>query len=218
MSSTTIDHRTRVGERPVLTTWAAGLGFLEPADGHHVWDQADLDRHDYGLMCACTHPDCDGPELDLITDWYVWVFYFDDHFLELFKKTKDTDGARAHLARLPAFMPSGPAAAMPAPADPVERGLADLWPRTVPAMTDGWRQRFSEVTKNLLDESLWELANISSGRVANPVEYIEMRRKVGGAPWSATLVEHAIGAVGKGRSDIKAGWRGYDPTSLCPCT
>ena len=28
-------------------------------------------------------------------------------------------------------------------------------------------------------------------RVSNPIEYIEMRRKVGGAPWSAHLVEHA---------------------------
>ena len=25
------------------------------------------------------------PRLDLITDWYVWVFFFDDHFLALFK-------------------------------------------------------------------------------------------------------------------------------------
>jgi germacradienol/geosmin synthase len=174
--------------------WAAGMGFLQPADGHRVWDEADLARHDYGLMCAYTHPDCDGQELDLITDWYVWVFYFDDHFLELFKKPRDTGGARAHLARLPAFMPADPAAAMPEPANPVERGLADLWLRTVPAMPGGWRQRFGEVTTSLLDESLWELANISSGRVANPVEYIEMRRKVGGAPWSAALVEHAIGA------------------------
>jgi germacradienol/geosmin synthase len=30
--------------------------------------------------------------------------------------------------------------------------------------------------------------------VANPIEYIEMRRKVGGAPWSANLVEHACRA------------------------
>ena len=38
---------------------------------------------------------------------------------------------------------------------------------------------------------MWELANIEEGRVANPIEYVEMRRKVGGAPWSANLVEHA---------------------------
>jgi germacradienol/geosmin synthase len=42
-------------------------------------------------------------------------------------------------------------------------------------------------------DCVWGLANISDGRVPNPIEYIEMRRRVGGAPWSADLVEHAIG-------------------------
>ena len=76
----------------------------------------------------------------------------------------------------------------------MEAGLADLWARTVPARSGEWRVRFAQSTRNLLDESLWELANINSGRVADPIEYIEMRRKVGGAPWSANLVEHACGA------------------------
>ena len=40
-------------------------------------------------MCAYTHPDCDGAALDLITDWYVWVFFFDDDFLEQFKYSRD---------------------------------------------------------------------------------------------------------------------------------
>ena len=43
-------------------------------------------------------------------------------------------------------------------------------------------------------ESMWELQNIESGRIANPIEYIQMRRRVGGAPWSANLVEHAVSA------------------------
>jgi germacradienol/geosmin synthase len=181
------------GARRHSNQWARAMGFFEPARGHHVWDASDLDRHDYGLLCAYTHPDCDGAELNLITDWYVWVFYFDDHFLELFKRSKDTAAAREHLDRLPAFMPAE-GGDMPEPSDPVQRGLADLWTRTVPTMSVAWRARFATVTGNLLRESLWELANISADRVANPVEYIEMRRKVGGAPWSAALVEHAAGA------------------------
>src|SRR3989442_711968 len=32
------------------------------------------------------------------------------------------------------------------------------------------------------------------GRVDNPIEYVQMRRRVGGAPWSANLVEYAAGA------------------------
>lgn len=172
--------------------WAREMGMLE---GSGIWEQADLDAHDYGLLCAYTHPECDGPALSLITDWYVWVFFFDDHFLETFKRTQDRVGGKAYLDRLPLFMPMDPSTPMPEPRNPVEAGLADLWTRTVPRMSADWRRRFSVATEHLLNESLWELSNINEGRVANPVEYIEMRRKVGGAPWSSGLVEYATAEV-----------------------
>ncbi|MGW0609299.1 germacradienol/geosmin synthase Cyc2 [Streptomyces sp. NPDC002788] len=174
------------------TRWAREMGMLE---GSGVWEQADLDAHDYGLLCAYTHPDCDGPALSLITDWYVWVFFFDDHFLEMYKRSQDRAAGKAHLDRLPLFMPLDPTAPVPEPENPVEAGLADLWARTVPKMSEDWRRRFAVATEHLLNESMWELSNINEGRIANPVEYIEMRRKVGGAPWSAGLVEYATAEV-----------------------
>lgn len=178
--------------------WARSMNMLSPGDGPPVWTEDDFDAHDYAALCAYTHPDTTPDLLDLVTDWYVWVFYFDDHFLELYKRSGDIEGAKRHLARLPAFMPVSVAGSAgepsAAPENPVEAGLADLWARTVPARSFNWRERFAQATRNLLDESLWELANINAGRVADPVEYIQMRRKVGGAPWSAGLVEHATGA------------------------
>ncbi|MFE9674741.1 germacradienol/geosmin synthase Cyc2 [Streptomyces sp. NPDC006259] len=174
------------------TRWAREMGMLE---GSGIWEQADLDAHDYGLLCAYTHPDCDGPALSLITDWYVWVFFFDDHFLDMFKRTPDRAAGKAHLDRLPLFMPLDLSTPVPEPENPVEAGLADLWARTVPAMSADWRRRFAVATEHLLNESMWELSNINEGRVSNPVEYIEMRRKVGGAPWSAGLVEYATAEV-----------------------
>ena len=171
--------------------WARGMGMLE---GSGIWEEKDLESHDYALLCAYTHPDCTAEALSLVTDWYVWVFFFDDHFLELFKRTPDREGGKRYLDRLPAFMPMERGATTPEPSNPVEAGLAELWSRTVPGMSDAWRARFAEATENLLNESLWELANINEGRIANPVEYIEMRRKVGGAPWSAGLVEYAANA------------------------
>ncbi|MFD5536940.1 germacradienol/geosmin synthase Cyc2 [Streptomyces sp. NPDC127079] len=172
--------------------WAREMGMLE---GSGIWTRADLEAHDYGLLCSYTHPDCDGPALSLITDWYVWVFFFDDHFLDMYKRTQDRAAGKAHLDRLPLFMPLDLATPVPEPQNPVEAGLADLWRRTVPAMSADWRRRFSVATEHLLNESMWELANINEGRIANPVEYIEMRRKVGGAPWSAGLVEYATAEV-----------------------
>jgi germacradienol/geosmin synthase len=174
--------------------WAAEMDMIDvPQEGKPIWSAEDLEAHDYALLCAYTHPDAAGPDLDLITDWYVWVFYFDDHFLELYKRTNDMAAAQSYLDRLRLFMPVE-GEIDEEPTNPVEKGLADLWRRTVPARSTGWRRRFVESTKNLLDESLWELSNINEGRLANPIEYIEMRRKVGGAPWSANLVEHAAHA------------------------
>ncbi|MEU9303369.1 germacradienol/geosmin synthase [Streptomyces sp. NPDC048269] len=172
--------------------WARALGMLE---GSGVWEESDLDSHDYALLCSYTHPDCGSEALSLVTDWYVWVFFFDDHFLETYKRSQDRDGAKDYLDKLAAFMPMDLADGFPEPTNPVEAGLADLWQRTVPAMSADWRERFSESTRNLLNESMWELANINIGRVANPLEYIEMRRKVGGAPWSAGLTEYVSAEV-----------------------
>ncbi|MDJ0341899.1 family 2 encapsulin nanocompartment cargo protein terpene cyclase [Streptomyces sp. H10-C2] len=172
--------------------WARSMRMIE---GSGIWDEHQFDSHDYALLCAYTHPDASGPELDLITDWYAWVFFFDDHFLDIFKRSGDMAGAKAYLDRLPEFMPVHPAGGPPpVPTNAVEEGLADLWARTIPTMSEQWRSRFHESTRHLLEESLWELSNINESRVANPIEYIEMRRKVGGAPWSAHLVEHAVGA------------------------
>jgi germacradienol/geosmin synthase len=175
--------------------WARELGIVgRPKDGSspEIWDESMFDAMDYALLCAYTHPEAPGPELDLVTDWYVWVFYFDDHFLEVYKRPQDRAGAKKYLDRLPAFMPVDLSVTPPEPTNPVERGLADLWARTVPNRSVEWRRRFFESTKHLLEESTWELSNISERRVSNPIEYIEMRRKVGGAPWSADLVEHAV--------------------------
>jgi germacradienol/geosmin synthase len=185
------------GTREHSTEWARQLGMLDAPKpgGGVVWDQAALEAMDYPLMCAYAHPDCDQATLDLVTDWYVWVFFFDDHFLEHFKHSRDRQGARAYLDRLELFMADSPAEPDSAVGEgPAEAGLKDLWARTTPAMSRSWRERFRTSTHNLMVESMWELDNIDIGRIANPVEYMQMRRRVGGAPWSANLVEFATHA------------------------
>ncbi|OXM71830.1 MULTISPECIES: terpene synthase family protein [Amycolatopsis] len=183
------------GTRAHSMDWARRMGMLDAPKpgGGVVWTESALAEMDYALMCAYTHPDCAGPALDLITDWYVWVFFFDDHFLEQFKYSRDMVGAKEYLDRLELFM-TAPGQEPPEPENPAEAGLKDLWERTIPAMSEGWRRRFTLSTRNLMVESMWELANIDLGRVANPIEYIQMRRRVGGAPWSANLVEYAVRA------------------------
>ncbi|MCK2244394.1 MULTISPECIES: cholesterol oxidase substrate-binding domain-containing protein [unclassified Crossiella] len=168
--------------------WARKMGIFDSA----LWTESRFESMELALLCAYGYPDAPGPELDVVTEWNVWVFFFDDYFVEAFKRGRDLAGARAHLARLPAFMPLEPGGDSPEPTNPVERGLADLWPRTVARMSPGWRARFAASTTDQFEEVFAELANIGHDRVPNPIEYIEMRRKVGGAPWSADLLEYAL--------------------------
>ncbi len=174
--------------RAASTAWAREFGMLEGSD---VWTQEDLDAHDYALLCGYTHPDTSPDMLTLITEWYVWVFFFDDHFLAAYKTSGERAAAHAYLTRLCAFM--RPEHGLE-PTNPCESGLLDLWARTAPFRSADWVRRFTEATRHLIMASMWELDNITAKRIANPVEYVEMRRRVGGAPWSACLVEHAVNA------------------------
>ena len=90
--------------------WARSMDMIDvPQNGVHIWDMDDLDAHDYALLCAYTHPDADELNLNLVTDWYVWVFYFDDHFLELYKRPRDIAGGkvRSFGVKAPALVESG---------------------------------------------------------------------------------------------------------------
>ncbi|MCX4097556.1 terpene synthase family protein [Nocardia sp. alder85J] len=175
--------------------WAKRMGILDEPDpaGGLVWDAERLERMDFALLCAYTHPDCDAEALALVTEWYVWVFFFDDDFLAKFKNGGQRGTATRYLERLEHFM-AEPGTPAPDPENPAEAGLADCWARTASSMSPAWRRRMVLSTHNLMVESLWELDNIARERIANPLEYIEMRRRVGGAPWSANLVEYAAGA------------------------
>ncbi|WP_083914406.1 terpene synthase family protein [Nocardia concava] len=181
--------------RAQAAAWALRMGMLgeRGVDGKPIWDAEKLERMDYALLCAYTHPDCDAEVLALLTEWYIWVFYFDDWFLAQYKTTRNRAEATEYLRRLELFM-GEPGCPAPEPATPSEAGLADCWARTIPVMSADWRRRMRVSTHNLMVESLWELDNIARDRVSNPIEYLEMRRRVGGAPWSAALVEFACGA------------------------
>ncbi len=174
--------------------WAREVGILDDPydkDSSSIWSEHAFDSHDYALLCAYIHPEAPSPELDLMVDWNVWAFYVDDYFLKIYKRPKDHDGAKEYLDRVLLFMPVD-LSPLPTPTNPMERGLADLWSRTAPAKSEAWRGRIIEDTRNLLEAFLWELNSMSQQRLANPIEYIEMRRQVGAALWSADLVEHAM--------------------------
>jgi germacradienol/geosmin synthase len=186
--------------------WVREIGIVGDAprpDDPVVWTAGEFEAFDFAGFCAYVHPDAAGPELDLLTDWYVWLFFLDDDFFARYVRTSDLDGARTYLERLRAFMPlDSTADPQDEPASAVERGLCDLWPRT--GASERWRRRFVANNEILHEEFLWEVANHSRRRIANPIEYIALRRRTGGTPWSADLVEHALaGELAPGLMDAR---------------
>ena len=181
--------------------WTMQMGMIGPPGGTKstgftsgfTWDEADFDAHEFALLCAYTHPDLPPSELDLMADWYVWLFFFDDYFLEAFKRPNDVAGGKRFLARLWQFLPLDPTQPRATPINPVERGMAELWTRTCIGSTPAWRARFVQHTKDTLETVQWEHYNIRHQRVANPLEYVAMRRMVGGCVWAACLLERANG-------------------------
>ncbi len=72
--------------------WAREMAMIE---GSGIWDEPDLRRARLrAALRATPTPTCDADELALVTDWYVWVFFFDDHFLDIYKRSKDMVGAQ----------------------------------------------------------------------------------------------------------------------------
>lgn len=172
--------------RTRVRTWAWRMGLLD--DPALI---AALDARDHGLLAAHTHPACDLDTLCLVTDWYVWEFFLRDHVRRAYAGPRDAAHPRDRLGRLTSFLTT---AGPPEPSNPVERGLADLWPRTVRGWSREWRERFAAGTRGLLAGAVWELRRADAGRIPNPLEYLRVRRRSGTARWATGLVERANGA------------------------
>lgn len=155
-----------------------------------VWEEQDFTGFDFALFAGLVHPQARSAVLDLLADWYVWSWYLDDLILERFKRSGDVVGARKFLAGLAAVL--APDAAPPR-GNPVAGGLSDLWRRTTARRPAAWRERLGRGIPNLFEDAIWEVDNLSRGRVPEPVDYLQMRRQAGGAGWAAQLTELALG-------------------------
>ncbi|AHH94052.1 terpene synthase family protein [Kutzneria albida] len=165
--------------RPRAKQWARDTGFFSPqpgARGFPVWTEQTFDSHDYVLFSGLVLPSAPAELFGLAADWISWGFFLDDYFLAAFGRNRDYAGAKAFVERLPAFMS---AAGTPAavPTNPIELGLADLWTRTAPSMSAKQRELFSAAIVSTAESFLWELHNLIQGRLPDPVDFVEMRRR-----------------------------------------
>lgn len=186
------------GARAHSKAWALRMGMIgaENEKDGPMWSEKLFDRMDFAFFTAQTHPDASAAELELLSDWYVWGWFIDDYCGRVFEDGQTLATAREYLARIFEFLPEDLETPRPTPENPVERGLDDLWPRTAPSMSPAWRRRYAKNMRTLADAYLREITgnSQSKARMLDPIEYVGLRREVSGMSWSATLVEHSLGA------------------------
>jgi germacradienol/geosmin synthase len=188
-------------------TWSREMGLLDEVPGlpgAGIWNERQLVGCDLALCAAGLDPDGSAAELDLGTAWLTWGTYADDYFPARFNSTRDMAGAKAFIKRLPLFMPLD-STTTPAPTNPVERALADVWLRTAAPMAASdevtssgaceARAQFRHTIEDMLDSWLWELANHIQHRIPDPIDYVEMRRKTFGSDLTMSLARLAHGNV-----------------------
>lgn len=174
--------------------WADRMGMFEAEDGERVWDEEGYDATDWPLFAALTHPTAQPSELDAVTDWHVWGWYFDDYFVRFFKWRRDLPGARTFVDRVMSFAPPH-ATPSPTPRNAVERGLDDLWARTGQLLAPAERQQFARGLDTMVRSTLWELGNLVHDRHPDPIDYLEMRRKTGGGQFAVNTSRIGVGVT-----------------------
>jgi germacradienol/geosmin synthase len=101
------------------------------------------------------------------------------------------EGIQRAAAGVHAFGFNSDPAATPPPANPVETGLADLWPPTAVPISLNARGQFRRAILDMTESWLWELANQIQNRI--PVDNVEMRRKTFGSDVTMSLSRIAYG-------------------------
>lgn len=144
-----------------------------------------------GRLAARFHPVAPLDDLQLISDWYGWMFYWDD----LRDETdigKHPDVLAARNGRLLEILASSKRPTD----DPLAHALSDLRERLLAKATAGeWMRRFVKSVKEHFDSTVWEATNRSMGIVPDIEMYIRMRPVTGGLKVDTQFVdiaEHAF--------------------------
>jgi germacradienol/geosmin synthase len=124
--------------------------------------------------------------------WLTWGTFGDDYYPIRFGRA-DPAGARVCHERLLELMPVEGATTL-VPANALERGLLEVWLRTVEPMAPPARRTLRAAVERMLAAWLWELETHRLNRIPDPVDYLEMRRQTFGSDLTMSLARLAHGA------------------------
>ncbi|MGJ7906470.1 terpene synthase family protein [Actinopolyspora sp. H202] len=182
--------------RTHTTRWARETGLLSrprsTATATTIPDETEFDDHDYALLAGYTHPDVSTATLNLLADWYAWMFLLDDQLPPHDERPGSSTEARRDVQRLLGFLRTT-AGCVPEPNTPLERGLAELWQRTAATTTPRLLRRLAAELHILLTARVHQPCRPLES-FPNPVDHLRGSRHSSGARWVATLVEYPLGS------------------------
>ncbi|WP_406480667.1 terpene cyclase [Streptomyces platensis] len=163
--------------REHLTDWTRRIGLIAREASRKRFAKAD-----FGWFAAMVYPTADATQLNLMADWFAWLFLVDDQ-LDDGSIGRSPERARDIVDGMRAVLESpdhGAAAAADRDGPVAVSALADLWLRTAPHATANWRRRFVQHLDDCLTvAATWEAGNRVTGTVPDEETYIEMRRHTG---------------------------------------
>lgn len=175
--------------REHLDSWTRSTGLVHRESARERFEQAD-----FAAFVGMVHPTADPGQLDLVADWFVWLFLVDDQ-LDDGHLGRDPERVRHVVARMRAVVDG--TAPDPEPGEDLPRAvvaLTDLWERTVPDVPPHWRTRFAfHLVAYLTTATTWEAGNRADGVVPSEETYIAKRRHTGAIHVCMDLIEIVAG-------------------------
>lgn len=160
------------------TLWAREIGMLDPLFA--VWNDSDVDAFSIAGVRAIVPAGQPGPVHDVAAAWYLWARFAGDFFISRYVVSRDVPGAKEFLARLPQFL-----TAARKPANPVERGLAELWSRSLSVAPAHWCDRFRQTLPDMFDVLAGRLTELVGDRTPHSADSAEPLRQ----PWLSYVLD-----------------------------
>ncbi len=177
------EHAGEVQENSVK--WTRSFGLLPGERAYELFDATGI-----GRLAARTHPGLSQDDLQLVSDWYTWLFLRDDK------------GDESEIGRHPNELSAADNRFLDVLAggepdlrdEPLVYALHDLRERLDErrrsnALSGIWMRRFIRTFRQHLEATLWEAANRSRGIVPDLESYLRMRPLTGGLSIITELME-----------------------------
>ncbi|MGW2231860.1 terpene synthase family protein [Streptomyces formicae] len=163
--------------RAHLGEWTRRIGLVRRDAARRRFEKAD-----FGWFAAMVYPTADAERLELMADWFAWLFLVDDQ-LDDGRVGRSPEQVKEVFAGMRAVLESadhGAAAAVDPELPAAVSSLADLWLRSSSDATAHWRRRFVQHLDDCLTTAAtWEAGNRHAGIVPDEETYREKRRHTG---------------------------------------